>query len=324
MTTLSLELSHPRLPSVRSPLSKVSHERLTSTVPREYVHRVAVSEVLLTSWAAVDADTYTARAQWPRGHSFFTTIGGRWQDPLLIAETIRQAGLLLAHAEFDVPLGHQFLLWDLSYSICAEAPAVSESPTELDLHISCHDIVRRGTRLSSMRYTVTLLRNDVPTAIGEARFSCTSPASYLRLRGSHSATSTAPVLPLPRAERPADVGRVLPHDVVLAPCDKAAPGRQLRVDPTHPILFDHPVDHVPGMVLLEAARQAATAAMRPRLLLPMGMASTFARYVELDTPCWITTDAGVPDQQGNVRVRITATQNNETAFTCSVAARVLG
>ncbi|WP_281275492.1 AfsA-related hotdog domain-containing protein [Saccharothrix australiensis] len=29
-----------------------------------------------------------------------------------------------------------------------------------------------------------------------------------------------------------------------------------RVDRRHPVLFDHPVDHVPGMALQEAGRQA--------------------------------------------------------------------
>ncbi|MHC5908639.1 AfsA-related hotdog domain-containing protein, partial [Streptomyces sp. S6] len=32
--------------------------------------------------------------------------------------------------------------------------------------------------------------------------------------------------------------------------------RVAPADPHHPLFFDHPSDHVPGMVLLEAARQA--------------------------------------------------------------------
>nr|WP_160159916.1 AfsA-related hotdog domain-containing protein [Streptomyces sp. SLBN-31] len=49
---------------------------LTSTVPKELVHRASVAEVMLTDWARRSEDHFTLAAQWPRGHSFFTTIDG--------------------------------------------------------------------------------------------------------------------------------------------------------------------------------------------------------------------------------------------------------
>ncbi|MFF8732844.1 AfsA-related hotdog domain-containing protein [Streptomyces sp. NPDC015171] len=43
---------------------------------------------------------------------------------------------------------------------------------------------------------------------------------------------------------------------MLAATERA--GRwQLRIEQDHPVLFGHPVDHAPGMLLLEALRQAA-------------------------------------------------------------------
>ncbi|MFD0395240.1 hypothetical protein ACFQ3Z_36010 [Streptomyces nogalater] len=41
---------------------------LTTTVPKEYVHRSAVTEVFLTGWRQTDADTCTVTAQWPGPH----------------------------------------------------------------------------------------------------------------------------------------------------------------------------------------------------------------------------------------------------------------
>ncbi|WP_142212826.1 AfsA-related hotdog domain-containing protein [Streptomyces sp. SLBN-118] len=59
------------------------------------------------------------------------------------------------------------------------------------------------------------------------------------------------LLPPPACLTP--FGRDRFEDVVLAATDR--PDRwQLRVDTTHPILFDHLVDHAPGMLLLEPAR----------------------------------------------------------------------
>ncbi|GHG96606.1 AfsA-related hotdog domain-containing protein [Streptomyces rubradiris] len=71
-------------------------------MPRQYVYRAAVAEVFLTGWRADGPDTFTVAAQWPRAHAYFTPVAGRL-DPLLLAETVRRTGALLAHAEYQVP-----------------------------------------------------------------------------------------------------------------------------------------------------------------------------------------------------------------------------
>lgn len=45
---------------------------LTTTVPKEFVHRASVAEVMLTDWERTGQARFTVSAQWPRGHSFFT------------------------------------------------------------------------------------------------------------------------------------------------------------------------------------------------------------------------------------------------------------
>lgn len=90
--------------------------------------------------------------------------------------------------------------------------------------------------------------------------------------------------------------------------------RRLRADTAHPVLFDHPVDHAPGMLLLEAARQAAQAVAAPEAALPVSMDAVFFRYAELDAPCRIEADPGEPDSQGRRRTRITAHQDDRVVF----------
>ncbi|QMV06648.1 hypothetical protein GJU35_13800 [Streptomyces lincolnensis] len=87
----------------------------------------------------------------------------------------------------------------------------------------------------------------------------------------------------------------------------------MRVDTSHPLLFDRPDDHVPGMVLLEAARQAA-AAVTPGdgTPYPLSMENTFDRYVEFDTPCWIEA---TPVTDG---VRVVGHQDGEQVFSSLV------
>ncbi|MEU0229008.1 AfsA-related hotdog domain-containing protein, partial [Streptomyces sp. NPDC006284] len=86
---------------------------LTTTVPRQYVHRASHAEVFLTSGQRLTDNHFHLTAQWPRTHTFFTTHPTH-HDPLQAAETIRQAGLYLAHTQFNVPLDHHFLLWELN------------------------------------------------------------------------------------------------------------------------------------------------------------------------------------------------------------------
>ncbi|MPY49956.1 ScbA/BarX family gamma-butyrolactone biosynthesis protein [Streptomyces acidicola] len=286
---------------------------LTTTVPKEFVHRASVAEVLLTDWERTDESRLSMTAQWPRGHSFFTAVDG-YHDPLIAAETIRQAGLLLAHAEFGVPLGHHFLMWDLHVDVCPEQLLMGSAPASLHLDITCSDIKWRGSSLTGLHYEVVIRRHGRPVAAGGASFTCTSPAVYRRVRANRTLDGDCPqLLALTAPVAPQSVGRMSPRDVVLTPVGEDNRW-QLRVDTRHPVLFDHPVDHVPGMVLIEAARQATAAAL-DRPALPLGIASTFGRYAELDTPCVIEARRLPGDSSdGGDCVLVTGHQMDEPVF----------
>jgi len=288
---------------------------LTTTVPKEFVHRASIAEVMLTDWERVDDSHFTVMAQLPRRHSFFTVVDG-CHDPLLIAETIRQAGILLAHTEFGVPLGHQFLMWELAVEVMPEHLLVGTTPASLEIVIACSDIKRRGPSLTGLHFDAVIRRDGHVAATSAATFSCISPAVYRRLRAAR--TSGRIPLPLTSPTAPQDVGRVSPVDVVLSPVPKPDCW-QLRVDTRHPILFDHPVDHVPGMVLLEAARQA-TAAFLGHACLPVGIAGEFTRYAELDAPCMIEVCALPGNTDGRDRVLVTGRQDDRLVFTAAVTA----
>ncbi|WP_184349825.1 ScbA/BarX family gamma-butyrolactone biosynthesis protein [Streptomyces olivoverticillatus] len=292
--------------------------RLTTTVPREYVHRAAVAEVLLTGWRRQAEDRFRVTAQWPRGHSFFTPLQGLRHDPMLVAETVRQIGSLLAHAEFDVPLGYQFLMWHLDYSVVAERLVLGDAPAELELDVVCSHVRRRGGMLAAMRYEVVIRRDGEVAATGSASYTCTSPEVYRRLRGP---LPPGPPAPLGAPVPPRAVGRLSPFDVVLSAEAEGGPGRWLiRADQRHPILFDHPVDHIPGMVLLEAARQAACALAPYPAISPTALTGTFRRYAELTSPCRIEAERDEEDASGSWVTRVNGHQDGELLFTCSVTA----
>ncbi|WP_460070618.1 ScbA/BarX family gamma-butyrolactone biosynthesis protein [Streptomyces sp. YKOK-I1] len=283
---------------------------MTATVPRQLVHRAALSETLLTGWRRTGEDRFSVSAQWPRAHGLHVSPDWSAYDPLLVVETVRQAGTLITHAEYGVPLDHQFVMQEFQVHAVAEKLAVDPRPAEPELELLFAEVQYRGRRLSGARYTARVLREGEPVAAADVSFTVVAGPVYRRLRGGRTPESVT-VTPLPAGLSPADVDRALPTDVVLAPAD--GPDRwQLRVDTAHPVFFDHPLDHVPGMLLLEAARQVA------RLLGADGRSAVlyhalFHRYAELDEPIWIEAKGG-----HGTDVQVLGTQGESTVFTCLV------
>ncbi|MFJ3927313.1 ScbA/BarX family gamma-butyrolactone biosynthesis protein [Streptomyces sp. NPDC090022] len=289
---------------------------VTTTVPREYVHKAALAEVLLTGWHRTGDDAFTAAAQWPRSHSFYRSRHGV-HDPMLFTETVRQVSSLLSHAAYTVPFGHHFIWERFSYTTApgAEALEAGPRPAEIALDIDCRDVVHRRGRLSALTPRFTARRDGVHLGTAEIRFTSHAPAVYRRLRGGYAdvAAAQAAAVPVPLPVPAHRVGHKLRENVVLAAT--RAPRRwQLRVDTTHPVLFDHPVDHVPGALLLEAARQAAHIVAGPLPTMATSMDARFTRFAELDAPCWIDAER----EPGTDRVRTVIHQNGQELFTATV------
>ncbi|MET9835263.1 ScbA/BarX family gamma-butyrolactone biosynthesis protein [Streptomyces sp. NPDC006385] len=290
----------------------------TAQVPREYVHKRVESEVLLTGCRTVGTDSFHITARWPADHHFYRPVHGLI-DPMLAAESIRQAVPLLSHTAYDVPFGHKQSWHFYRQTLAPEALADAGTAAEIDLFVSCSDVTRRAGRLASLTMHVEMVRDGLPLGTAELGFRDHAPAIYRRLRGRYADidAAVAGAIPLAPPVAPERVARAHLTDVVLSATD--APSRsQLRVDLAHPVLFDHPVDHVPGMLLLEAARQSAHKTGHPAPTVAVGLDAVFSRYVELDAPCWIQADRE-PADTGRQRVRVEAVQNGESRFTATVA-----
>jgi hypothetical protein len=226
-----------------------------------------------------------------------------------------------------VPLDHHFLLHDLTFHIEPEQLRIGETPAMLEIEVDCVETRQRSGRLSALRYTTVLMRDGKFLASGSASGTMVVPRVYRRMRGeaeSRAAAACPQPATLPCAASPSEVGRSSAKDVVLAPT--AEPNRWLlRVDTRHPVLFDHPVDHVPGMTLLEAARQAAVTAFAAAPLQILGMACTFTRYAELVAPCEIETCL-LPRACAETQdcVLVTGRQGDEQVFSATVAVALCG
>ncbi|MFC9428110.1 ScbA/BarX family gamma-butyrolactone biosynthesis protein [Streptomyces sp. NPDC056987] len=254
------------------------------TVARELVHRASVAEVLLTDVRRARGGGFEAAASWPRSHPTFPRGGGELHSPLMIVETLRQLGIYIPLRYFAVRPSANLVITDLFYEIDPAAePRLVSGATCVRCRVGVSGLRHDAEgEVSGIRLEVDYLAGGVcfARAGGGARFF--RPEQYDAVREGRTAV-TAPAGAADRTRPdPAGVGVSGAHDVVLG-----TDGATLLVEPAdmrHPYFFDHATDHLPGMIVLEAARQAAAFVSRGRLLRPTAGRLKTARFIEYDPP----------------------------------------
>lgn len=280
----------------------------------------------MTDSATAGTDTYAIAAQLPRAHSYHNDhlTGSVLTDPLLLLECFRQAGTVAAHRHLGVPGGTAFLIADLAVRFDADRLLADadegRGPRELLILLTAEDQRRNGDRLLSTTLVAEFQVAGRHLGSGDISAAYMPGDGYRAFRARRRGSPAPMSDELPAGEPDAAVaghlvGRRLRENVVL--CDaRHRPGHataRVDVPVTHPSLFDHPLDHVPAMVLLEAARQASLLAASDGEstadLLPVGLRARFHRFAELDAPIDLVVDVspGVPDDHAHRRARQVAT-----------------
>ncbi|MEU3188165.1 ScbA/BarX family gamma-butyrolactone biosynthesis protein [Streptomyces sp. NPDC006923] len=255
------------------------------TVAREMVHRSSVAEVLLTDVRRLESGDFEAGASWSRSHPTFPRDGAGLHSPLVIVETLRQLGIYIPLRYFAVPMSSRSLISDLYFGIDPSVePRAVTGATSVTCLVRVSE-VRRGPddAVTGLRLHVRFSAYGVPFAQagGGARF---LDGDQYAARREGRTESVVPGAEAARMTRPdaRSVGVAGEGDVVIG-----LDGGGVLVapaDPAHPFFFDHVTDHVPGMVLLEAARQAAAVESGGTLLRPASGRLKAARFVEFGPP----------------------------------------
>ncbi|MFI1168930.1 ScbA/BarX family gamma-butyrolactone biosynthesis protein [Streptomyces sp. NPDC020801] len=267
------------------------------TLPKELVHRAAIAEVFLTDAERRSEDEVLLAAQFPRLHAFYddTLTPRTHHDPLMVLEACRQAIFVVAHRHLGVPMDHKFLLRTVEFEVLDLAALVpGDTPTEavIGARIEHRFQDRSGVTGLRLRFTATIGRCEAMSA--RIAYSWMRPEDWTRLRARqrHALGLFDPPVARqgPRID-PALVGRRDPANAIISPPRITGDGRstaRLVAQTTHPTLYDHWVDHVPGMLELEAFRQLALTAavragtMRTPTALPIGLSARFRRFAEMD------------------------------------------
>ncbi|MGW2283029.1 ScbA/BarX family gamma-butyrolactone biosynthesis protein [Streptomyces sp. NPDC001770] len=256
-------------------------------VPRESVHKSADAEVLLTDALLLDDGSIAVAARWRRSH-YLGHHGGCAADPVLLAETARQTAIHLSHRFFGIGHGSAFVLSELSVDLDEALPPVGTEPLAVGLHSVC-----RGPAAGERRLRFEL---EADVLAGSRRFGrvrvCWEPMdprryAVVRKRGGGRHGPGLDGQPAPRVRVDSSERDVLIDGDPLRP-----DVWWLRLDLEHGVLFDHESDHVPGMALVEAFRQAGAAAAGggPWTDGTLLLAVEFKAFGELDAPVSITAE----------------------------------
>jgi hypothetical protein len=225
----------------------------------------------------------------PAGSGREVTFG---YDPVLIPETLRQAGIAVAHACFRVPASAQFIMADMRFSVAAVELLVGGDGTEAltgQVGLSKAEFRRGGFRSAEVYLRVEC--DDAVVGEAFATLRCVDAAVYGRLRSNGRPSGSADPCPRGVLVDPAVVGRRRRDEVLVCrDSGRREPGMwRVWIDPSNQDLFDHPVDHVPGMIQIEVCRQAALASTWSESTAGRflgGCALEFRHMVELDRPTW--------------------------------------
>ncbi|MBT2395485.1 ScbA/BarX family gamma-butyrolactone biosynthesis protein [Streptomyces sp. ISL-100] len=268
--------------------------RYDSTVPRAMVHRAAIAEVFLTdSRRTTDQpDTYEVAAQLPRAHIMGENSGTH--DFLLLVEVLRQGGVFLAHAYENVGLDESFIFRSLRMQMLdLSAVRTDDRPSRAVVTFTVDPQRKRNGRVQALDFTGSF-SIEGKTALrfsGGLAFFTRSVYRALRARRRDALVGSIGVLPTHVAADPASVGRRDPYNVVITQAIGAGDSTlsaTVLSDTTHPHLFDHRLDHIPGNLLLEAARQLAAASVSSLHsisatgLQVTSLDATFQEFAELD------------------------------------------
>jgi A-factor biosynthesis hotdog domain len=277
---------------------------IARTVDRTTLHRHALSEVFLTDIRAVDTSSYIAAAQLPPLHAYYTDHLLRWNvpDALLLLECARQAETYGGHAFFEVDDETAFILkrWEFGFDGLPDI-LLGDQPGTVTLTARTRSPKRSASKLRGLTYDmdVAVDGRDVGAVSMDVGYLPKSVHREMRAarRGSPPVWSDdAGVVTPGQPVAPHLVGRSLSINVVLADADARLDRvtAVLRPPVRHPSMFDHPQDHVPGMVLTEAARQLSVLALgawhavAPMGLMLVAVEAEFHAYAELDRVTSVT------------------------------------
>lgn len=268
----------------------------TRALPKEMVHKSAADEAFVTGVTAY-ADGWISRARLPDRHSFHNDALGLqsgYHDPLLVLEAFRQGIIAGSHLVYGVPFDCQYVLRYCAFSVLDfRELAVNKVPADFEFRTAIRRELRSGGKgpVKGLELIGTATHDGIDAMELSGAFGWMTQDDWMQMRaGARWETSSQPA-----AADPLKVGRSRSEHVVIGepsePGDDGPFSAPIVVNLDDPTFFDHPQDHLPGALILEAFRQLALAALGERastVVGPSRMRCDFHSFAELNPSCIVT------------------------------------
>ncbi|VXC79412.1 conserved hypothetical protein [Burkholderia sp. 8Y] len=287
-------------------------------VSRKTVHRAAVAEVFLTGGVQLDGKHFQCSAQLPRTNIYFNDTRSRepHYDLMLLLETFRQASIYVSHTFIGVPKDQSFVYLESETELLRpDRLKIGNVPCAVVIDVRVVAEHRRRGVLQGVTFDMALLVNGRAAAqhhgmsiqwMSRELWARMREKALSRIPGGGDARCTQVPPACPDA-----VGRNQPGNVVIGrdlAIDNDVLSSTLLVPFENGAIFDHPLDHIPGMLLLEAFRQTAMLAAGEFLRLdPLALAFhrckvAFGQFGEfgLPTHCHVRKANVLLDRADNV------------------------
>ena len=322
-----------------APIDTTVHLSVEQTVRRSLVHKRSLENVLLTEVRACSDDRFLCAGRIPTAHRFFNDAGRTpHQDILFYTELGRQASLAVSHAFLNVSADDVFVFEGSQAAVTDAAwkTPCHSAPDLVLVEVQIRDVARRrNNAVSRVVAEHRMSIGEEQVFQGTGAWTMQPAALFHRLRRMSPGRTTPARSDSPHLDVTRTAGRPRPDgagNVVISRPESIDNGiayvSSLIVDYRHPYFFDHPCDHIPGMLLLEGCAQMAVAAFSESTAIPPGTSGVgaydvnFAQFVECGVPTALSArvHAAGPDAGGVLAstVQIEISQQNVVAGTATM------
>lgn len=274
----------------------VDHRR---TIPRELAHRRSVSEVFVCDRARIAPEQFVIAVQMPRAHTLWSDGHHGYHDTLMAAEAIRQAAIMAGHDYFEISTDTVMVARTFDLAVLAPEAFRNDrrNPLEGVLLFTVSPMNPGSDRPSGLTFETTMLIGARPAMTMSGSLIIATASDFALVRAMSRAQRGRRPQPMPAAvgeiPAPAAVGRASRQNMAIRVVTEP-PGAErisVLVDLDNPVFFDHQLDHVPGQLITEAIRQAATHGLSrvsggvvAGVPMVTGGRAAFEGFAELDAP----------------------------------------
>ena len=284
------------------------------SVEKHLVHKAFNSEVFLTDSHKLDENTFEIAAFLPRSHIYYNdTQDFTRHDVSALLEVFRQCSIFVAHNFYGVALSSKFIFDSADFKVLHNE-VLENSPQSYQaiITIAVLQVKHKRGNDYGLLLDMRLFIDSKKYATKIMDMSWFAPKMYERLRGeiANENYTSLDNHQIP----PKSLGQNAITNVVITQFLQESQYFQTTIIPNqaHPAFFDHPLDHIPASLLIEALRQSSLLAIRdlyhltPTDVYVSGIKIDFKAFCGLhnDNFCFIEKEHCI---KNNNEIKITAT-----------------